>query len=276
MLIVAPTAQDAVGPSLPAHYRALYQSYPGSKELVIVFSPTRNFVMVKTDWRRNVLFLADKRANYYAQYPGRAVSGLLRFLREQGIEKTLFFGTSKGGFGALLWTALCAQKAPTLMWRCVAFSPQTLLVPLNERLYFPSYKNMMLRAERDPVLMQNLTRYGDAKVIEGLPNVFVTIVYSEKNRVDAEEASRLFGPNIRKLPLPFAFHGTLFPFVMDRSDPTALREFVTRIYKDIIVDPDLAATLPRNPDELASAILQTQWIPSLDTLLSEIFSVLTH
>lgn len=243
------------------------------ENLVIALSHKADFAFYKQPFTQSLLFVRDKRHNYYSLYPGMVADLVQKVVSEHGFKNVIFFGLSKGGYGALLLSALVGRRIPRITVRALSFSPPSRVFPENPNVTFPSYIAMTKRSQTDERLSENLKKYGDLDKFTGVPNVFWRIVYCEGNRADAIEAAALMHPNIQKYPLPFSFHGSTIPFTLNRDDPQHVSREVDAIYKDAANDADLRATLPNSPDSLKNQLLQAKWIPSLTEAVTDTLSV---
>ena len=262
---------------LARRYKWEYRDQPGSNDLCIVFSSTaRRFALQGQRWPGNVLFLVDRDDAYFVIGAGRSADLLGAAIDEAGIDRVLMFGSSKAGFGAVLWTALCARRFPARTFRCVAFSPQTKLFPFNGELDFPSYRLLWRRAEADPRVMSALRAYGDLRIAQTARNALITFVYGERNLVDRREAGRLFAPHFRKYPVPIRFHGSMIPFTVRHLDEEALAKWLRNLYSRADEDADLRGILPSDPDELIAEFKSMRWIPSLPQFVQECLDLGAH
>jgi len=255
---------------LPRQYKWEYLPRAGSDTLLVVFSPRPSFVLRSYDFGYARVDLVDLGSAYFTGQSGGACQRLAAFVRQHGFSRVLFLGSSKGAFGALLWAAHSGRFMKGVDVRCLAFSPQTQLYPFNERLYFPSYKRLMSKIDEPTTTARGLKTYGDVKdLIEKQRNVRFTIVYGETDPVDAPEAARVFGPHIRKYPVPVPFHGSVTAFTLDRGNPGKINALVRKLYSDAKTDADLASCLPESPRELARSFSGMHWVPSLQHIVAE-------
>lgn len=243
------------------------------ENLVVALSHKENFAFYRQPFSQTVLFIRDKRHNYYSLYPGMVIDVVQSIIESYGFKNVVFFGLSKGGYGALLLSAIAGKRMPTVKFRGLSFSAVSRLYPQNENITFPSYLGMIKRSKTNDRLLENLKKNGDLRKFIGLPNVFWRLVYCEGNRADAIEASALIHSNIQKYPIPFSFHGSTIPFTLNRDDAKQIALEVANIYKDATNDSDLKATLPNSPDHLQRQLLQAKWIPSLTEIVSDTLSI---
>ena len=243
------------------------------ENLVIALSHKENFAFYRQPFTQSVLFVRDKRHNYYSLYPGMVADVVQSIILQHGFTNVIFFGLSKGGYGALLLSALLGRRIPGITVRALSFSPASRLFPENPNVTFPSYLAMIKRSQINERLSDNLRKYGDLNRFIGVPNVFWRVVYCEGNRADAAEAAALIHPNIQKYPLPFSFHGSTIPFTLNRNDPGHVSREVDAIYKDAANDPDLKATVPESPEHLKYQLVQAKWIPPLTEMIRSTLSI---
>ncbi|ANV23745.1 hypothetical protein [Agrobacterium pusense] len=242
------------------------------KNLVVALSHKENFAFYRQPFTQSVLFVRDKRHNYYSLYPGMVIDLVKSIIEEHGFNNVVFFGLSKGGYGALLLSALAGRRMPDVQFRALSFSPAARLYPKNSNVTFPSYLAMIRRSETNERLAGNLQKHGDLSKFIGEPNVFWRIVYSEGNLPDSLEAGTLIHPNIQKYPLPFSFHGSTIPFTLDRTNSDQVSREVDAIYKDAANDPDLKATVPESAEHLKRQLMQAKWIPTLVEIIDDTLS----
>lgn len=251
-----------------------YRDQPGSNDLLVIFSSTaKRHAFMGQAWSCNVLFVLDRDDAYFVIGAGRAADAIGAAIDRAGLDRVLFLGSSKGGFGAVLWSALCARRRPEKLFRALAFSPQTRLYPFNEELDFRSYKLLWRRAETDPRVMASLKAYGDLRIAQKEANALVTFVYGERNQVDRREVGRLFAPQFRKYPVPLRFHGSVIPFTVRHMDEETLSKWLRNLYTRAEDEPDLSGILPTDPAELVAEFRTMRWIPSLPVFIEECLSL---
>jgi len=152
----------------------------------------------------NRLFVADVNNSWYhTRYYGLNGDGphvLKNFLNEKieecGATKTLYLGTSMGGYGAILLG--CLTNATQVM----AFSPQTWLTPDRYK------KASLLKKFSTCDVDYNLTDL--KKVLEETPSSTIyKIWYGEDNSSDALMAKRISNiNNVILKPVPTSVHGS--------------------------------------------------------------------
>jgi hypothetical protein len=184
-------------------YEFEYASNANSDDLVIVLSACHKIQNTVNNANKNVLYIADTSETYFFRHIYRLVAAIDTFVAESNFKRVLFFGGSKAGFSAILLAAQFARSAPHRMVHCLAFSPHTRLFPRNKSLnIFTSYIRFQARAKQHPALAALLKKFGNLKPALTLPNLFMTIVFCERHRVDAAEAAYLAHPNVTFVPLP--------------------------------------------------------------------------
>lgn len=246
----------------------------GARELAIVLSPAKKLPRYVSGGRRSLLYLSDPAQEFYVRGAEATAEAVCDLVEADNIAKTIFVGGSKAGYGALIMTALCARALPERDFRCLGLSPHTSIYPENPNLaaLYLNYRRFIERAGREKELRDLLTRLGDARICEGLPNAFVTVVYGEANRVDREEAARLTAFNVRKYPVPFAFHSTKTALVIKEQPPERRRAAVEKIFATMQRSEETRNSIPPTPELLAEEIERTRWLPSMTELIDEVMS----
>lgn len=254
------------------NYNIDFRSFQGSKDLIVVFSPNTRFSLYKYKFDKNVIFLADKRLNYYMVNPGRQTKLIFNFASLAGFTRVIFLGSSKGGTGALLWSSLFLNSINhhNIKVSCLAFSPQTLLYPYNDNLTFPSYRKVYEQIGKSDLLKTCFTQYGDiGKFVEN-GKVPTTIFYSSGYSVDTIEAERISSQHVIHVKIPLPFHGSITPFLIDRKDPGAIDRLTRKLFLNSSKDEDLKASIPSSFDQLYG-ILDAINVSQLDRVI-EAFS----
>lgn len=258
--------------SLHKNYAAEFRFREGSKKLIIVFSPTAKFNLWKYELHENILFLADKKLNYYMLNPGRQTKLIYNFVVSTGFSSVVFLGSSKGGTGALLWSSLFSKVSggSNIATSCLAFSPQTLIYPYNDHIKFPSYQGMFSTLNNNESLKICLSQYGELQKFVDGNKVITVIIYSSNYSVDKKEAERISGKNVIHISIPLSFHGAITPFLIDRNDLNSIRKISSKLFINSVNDEDLKASLPSDSDELFD-MLDSIRVTSLNKLI-EVFS----
>lgn len=239
-------------------------------KLLVICSHKNKHAFYKYKFDFNTLFLCDKSNSYFTLYAGRLTDYIKYLIITKSIRKVCFLGCSKGGFGAILLAGLLSKYCQNVEVRFCSFSPQTLIYPFNDNLYFPSYKNLITNSESNKNLKICLAQYGDLSKHIKNRNLIGHIFYSEFNDPDHKEQHRLRSFNIFKHPLPFSFHGTILAFTTDTKDRQSVRDMVNTVYKNSKNEIDLGASLPKDKDILVEEISSLK-IPSLKQLIFDIF-----
>lgn len=245
-----------------ANYTCEMHRRSGS-ELVVSLSHKNSFAFFKQPWQVSTLFVIDGSDTYYCEGAGCLVERIAGVVAQEGFDKVVLVGLSKGGTGALLLSALLAGKMPDVSFRAVSFSGQTCVYPENPKLPFPTYRKMIARSKVEDSLRRDLERYGNlAALNHSLPNLHWVLVYGQSCGMDVMEADRITAPNARKYPLPFGFHASSVPFCIDRQNEENIRKEIDIIYKNAPKEEDLMATLPSDKEEMVERIKAANWIPS--------------
>ncbi len=238
-----------------------------SSDLVVIFSHNLRHALSSYPYDQNALFVKERRQKYFLADAAAAALSLMDRVRSDGFERVIFIGTSKGGFGALLWAGLSAKEDRSRIYRALAFSPQTSLWPPNPKLYFPSYSELL--ANQDTNLRKNLRRHGNLSFIRGIKNLDATIVYGATNVVDAEEAKRLAGRSVELIALPLGIHASLTPFVHKRDTETEISQLAERLYINAEKDIDLRSSLPKDKQDFIAALANIDSAVSLGDLVAD-------
>lgn len=241
----------------------------GCSTLVVALSHKDTFAFYKQPINHSVLFVVDKASTYYCHKAAELAAHIRDLVAKYRFEDVLFIGLSKGAYGSLLLSALCAALVGRCRFRAVAFSAPSRVYPFNDRLPFPSYKAMISRSQGNDGLRRDLEMFGDVKEHVSKENLLWVMVYGEGSRLDAGEASLLVAPNIRKYPIPFSFHGSSIPFCMERTNIEMVRREVKIIFDGAAKEADLAATLPSSQEDLVSQLLAAKWLPTFSEIIDQ-------
>lgn len=250
---------------------------PGAdrRDLIVVFSPSRRFILYRYAFPGDALYVSDLKGFYYLPVARKLARGLVELIDRRGYERVLFLGTSKGGFGALLLTRLCAQMRPRRVFRALAFSPQVRLHPLNPDLYFPSYRRLRRVARARFAMAAALRLHGDVTRVADASNVHATVVFATENATDLAEADRLGGRNLRKIRVAGSSHGSILYFALQDRPESYVRSRLARIYararrRGQDQDQDLFASRPKDPERfLREIMLASSYLPTLEGLLEQ-------
>ncbi len=273
----APASPGPDDLELPVIPDVVLEHRPGEdrRDLIVVCSPSRRFILYRYAFPGDALFVSDLKGFYYLAVARKLARELVRFIDRGGYERVLFLGTSKGGFGALLLTRLCARLRPDRTFRALAFSPQVRLHPLNADLYFPSYRRLRRVARTRFAMRAALRLHGDVSRVADASNVHATVVYATDNPTDLAEANRLGGRNLRKVPIAGTSHGSILYFTLQGRPESYVRGRIARIYarakrRGQDHDQDLFASRPKDPEQfLREIMLGPNYLPTLEGLLQE-------
>jgi acyl carrier protein len=253
--------------ALPDHLDYSFQPDTGSDELVITFSSSRiRFAPNEDKFRRNVLQLREKNVNYYV-LEADLVAHVLRTVASH-FSKVIFTGTSRAGYGALLLAGLCAQQDSGRAYSCLAFSAPTHLYRADEEV---RDSDLQSRMDDDEVLQDSVERFGDLAFVQGLANLHILLVYSEKFPKDVVEAARLCAPNVRKYPVPFSLHGSDKLFTLRGIARPEVERRMRQFYRAQPKAP--SAAWPEEWERAVDEIVLNRWVPSVATLMDEMVSV---
>ena len=224
--------------------------------LIVLMSPSPNFILGKYRFRHSVVCMADSRLTYYTHNAMRQCRHMINFAREGGFRTVLFLGSSKGGLGALLWASIAFRREKGIRIKCLSFSPQTQIYPMNEHMiHLPSYQRMISRLDTESLYAAGIRKYGNVAERVTASRLAATVVYSSGNAMDAAEAFRLASaPNIFLYPVDLKFHGSMLAFTSKIGDEFRLRKLVNKLYANAKTDLDLARSLPESREELADIL----------------------
>lgn len=260
---------------VPKQYEVFFRFCDNNKDtLVVTCTPNNSFALFKYNFDRPTLFIRDKCHLYYTYNPGSLTGVIKQLIYKYEFKKVLYLGSSKGATGSLILSAVGAKMMPDRTFYNLAFAPQTLLWPENPNLiHMPSYSRMMKNSKIRPNILINLNRYGNIGKWLDQNNLLSTIIYNENYKMDAIEASHVQAWNIRKIPLPFGFHGTLLYYTTDFSDENAVCNLVDKLYIKREKDKDLKITLPDSKQKLIEELRKMNWLPSLKSFVDDTFNI---
>lgn len=229
------------------YYEAEFREAESSNILYVIMSPNTRFFCYKIKFSHNVLFLTDRKLHYYLVSPIKYTKIIQDIAHLLGIRKIVFIGSSKGAFGALLWSSMIKNKSNLFKTYCLAFSPITLLYPHNDNLHIPSYKKMMNNIESNnhvyKILKLEMEKYGNLRTLIPEKNVQTKLIFPSYFLMDAIEALSLRGQNITYHSVPLSVHGAINHFVAPRNDKLSFSKFVEKLYNNSQRDEDLASFL---------------------------------
>lgn len=221
--------KKSIGMIFPDTYSFDFKRPELDGDLVVTVSSSGAFAFYMSDFRRATLYIGDSGFSYYTRKPDVLAAGITALMRERGHERAVFLGHSKGGFGALLLTKLCASMEPNKTFGAIVFSPQVRLWPRNTSLSFPSYKRLMDAAKADPILMASLIEFGLLSPFDE-PNLFVSAHCGRASDEDRGELDLLLGRRVSKSYSATSSHMSHLPHVVDTTDADALRKVLDRAY----------------------------------------------
>lgn len=254
----------------PSCYDMVYQDN-GSNNLVITFTPTNGYFLYHNNLNANKLCIATKKPNYYIYNAGSVCNKIIDFLKDKNIKNIICIGSSKAGLASILWADLLRRKLPRqIEVFALSFSPQTLLYPFNERLYFPSYQLLWNTIQKDKGMENCAINYGDLNKILIDSELKGLVIYPKQNPCDREEAERLQSKNIRLKPINFPLHGSFLPFMPQVKDDKKLLDMVDKLYNNAQKDEDTKATIPASKEELYKLVKSIK-APTIDELVRAIF-----
>lgn len=238
--------------------------------LLIVLSPTRKFALFRYPFNYSCLFIADLKVSYYLLHPHRQAEFLKSFILKSGYKKVIFLGSSKGGTGALLWSALLKKCSQTIDIGCLAFSPQTMIYPENSNIaILPTYAALIKRMKLSSIYKLNLEHFGNIVKLVNKYQPRTRLVYSAQYEMDCVEALRFAdNPWIRLVPIPFSFHGALVPFVVDKKNKVQLVNIAKRLAKEASKDIDLDKFLPPTVESFVDYFENVE-VPSLNDYIND-------
>lgn len=255
---------------LPSCYKVAYNPHK-SNNLVITFTPTNGYFLYHNDLNAHKICVATTKPNYYIFNPGSACKKLAAYIKELDVSNIILIGSSKAGLASLIWGELLSRNLPeNYNLFVLSFSPQTLLYPFNERLYFPSYNVLMNLINKNQDMKTCAINYGDVNkvlknsVLEGM------IIYPRLNPCDKAEAERVLAKNIKLIGLDYPLHGSFIPFMKQAKDPLKLKNMISKIYNNAKNDEDIEATIPKSEDELLN-IVESIKVPTIEELCKAIF-----
>lgn len=259
----------------PECYNFYYKPY-STKNLVITFTPAQGYFLYHNDLNAHKICISLNIPNYYIFNPGNACKVLASYIKTLDIENIIIIGSSKAGFASLLWGELISRNLSTSYNVFVlSFSPQTLLYPFNERLYFPSYSILKGLINRDKSMEKCAKYYGDINNFISKSELKGMIIYPRLNPCDKAEAERVKAKNIKLIGLDYPLHGSFLPFMKQVKEPIKLQEMVKKIYSNSKSDKDITATIPESEQKLLEIISSIK-VPTIEELCQAIFFKMNH
>lgn len=260
---------------LPSCYETAHK-VEKSDNLVITFTPTNGFFLYHNDLDAQKICIATKKPNYYLFNPGNACKKLANYIMSLGVKNIILIGSSKAGLASLIWGELLSRSLDkNIKIFALSFSPQTLVYPYNERLYFPSYRMLMNSIKNSEVMRRCAENYGDVNKVLANSNLKGMIIYPKLNPCDSAEAERVKIKNVQLLGLDYPLHGSFLPFMKQARDPVKLKTMVTKIYNNALKDDDISATIPESSNELYNIVSSIE-VPTIEELCKSIFFSLSN
>lgn len=237
-----------------------FRKKEGSDELIVVFSPSKKMTFFRTDFPASVLFMADQLNTYYTHGAPRTATIIKRLAYRTGARRVLLIGPSKGGFASLMFAKLLSSMDDSREYCALAFSPQTQVYPQNPNIPFPTYVNLIKRAQSNASILQSLEAFGDATK---LGNVRAAIVYGAGNRDDSLEVQRVSGRRLTLIPLPLTGHSSSLPFLCDTTKEDEVVEVVRKLTAAAKDQEDLS--LRQRSEVMIQELMAIPRVPSLST-----------
>ena len=213
----------------PQNYNFEFRHVEGGDELVATVSPTHRPSFYRADFGRDVFYIGDNSGHYYTRSANVLATAISNFVQRSGYRKVVFVGVSKAGYGALLLAQLCSKLLRDCQFSAIAFSPQVQVYPRETSLTFPSYEVLIQKAKNDPLLMDDLERFGSLDSFTG-ENVTAEVYCGTYSQQDVDETKLLRGGNVDVHYIPLSTHLSHLPFVVDTRNAEALRSMIDRAY----------------------------------------------
>jgi hypothetical protein len=239
---------------LHKNYTSKFKSNRESDSLVITFSPTKKEFLSNINFSENVLYLIDKKNLYYIYNPASQVQKLNDFIVNNGFKKVYLIGSSKGGTGALLWASLLSNQNKNYEISCFSFSPIVQLTKENKHINYPSFFDLLKKAENDESIEKCLLKYGNINNYVIKSKCKVIVIYSSKYDTDRTEANSLDKEKIILLGVPLSIHGSINPFIQEK-EPENIRKLADVLYKKSLEDKDLAFSLQKGENKLFEELM---------------------
>ena len=172
-------------------YTSVYNAH-NSKNLVITFTPTNGFFLYHNDLNAHKICISTRQPNYYIFNPGSMCKKLASYIKTLDVANIILIGSSKAGLASLLWGELISRNlSKKYNIFVLSFSPQTLLYPFNNRLYFPSYKILTNLINLNEGIRKCAENYGDINHVLSDSELKGMIIYPRLNPCDKAEAERV-------------------------------------------------------------------------------------
>lgn len=223
-----------------------------TKNIVIVFSPIKSkFILERYDFKTSVLFVSENIYTYYTLGCDYLVNYLVDFIGENYIDTVTLMGSSKGSFAAINIGWQLSKKIGAKRVKVVAFSPQTLLFPMNMNINnLPSYKSLIKISKSHNCVDYYLKKFGCLSKIS--ENIQISIIYGALNQKDAAEAQRLQNiQSVKLMPIPdYPFHTSLLLY--SKKGDSLKKAFTQKIHSK---NKDDEFFRPENNEKLIQSFL---------------------
>lgn len=254
----------------PPCYKLAYQTHQ-SNNLVITFTPTNGFFLYHNNLNSHKICISTTQPNYYIFNPGNACKKIASYIQKIRVKHIILIGSSKAGLASLVWGDLLQRALPDgYHIYSLSFSPQTLLYPFNDRLYFPSYDILKKNIRNNAGMLKCAENYGDVNKVLAGSKLEGMIIYPRLNPCDKAEAERIQTKNIKLVGLDYPLHGSFLPFMKQVKDKQKLQEMVKKIFQNAQIDQDITATIPSTETELLNIITSIN-MPTIEELCQAIF-----
>lgn len=254
----------------PPCYKFAYKEHY-SNNLIISFTPTKGYFLYHNDLDAHKICVASTHPNYYIFNPGNACKKIVDYIKDLNISNIILIGSSKAGLASLVWGGLIRKMLPKQYnIFALSFSPQTLLYPFNDRLYFPSYTILMNSIQNNVAMLKCAENYGDVNKVLADSELEGMIIYPKLNPCDQAEAERVAAKNIRLIGLDYPLHGSFLPFMSQAKNKEKLRSMVKKIYSNAKGEQDITATIPESEEKLFKIISSIE-VPTIEELCKAMF-----
>lgn len=169
--------------------------------LSILFNPIADkFSFFKSEFKTDVLFITQKKifAHYFILNADKLAAIILNMVTKRKYKHIYFFGSSKAGFGALLYYSLTKKLINKNKINCtisaLVFSPQIDITNNNLNLHcLPSYIDILNLVKKFSFIRHELILYGDlTKIISNEYDKNITICFGENNVRDKAEVMKIY------------------------------------------------------------------------------------
>lgn len=212
-------------------YNFFFEEKEGDS-LTIVISPIKNkFILKNYSFKTSVLYLSENMYTYYTFGFDVLIKEIVEVIQRNNFNLINIIGSSKGAFAAINIGKELINIIGQERVNIVAFSPQTLLYPINENIKkLHSYNALILKSKKYRVLKFYFERYGNLDELLKFKYVNIKIVYGDLNNKDELEAMRLNRVSgIDFMPIPnYPFHMSLMLYT--KKNHELCQAFTKKIY----------------------------------------------